>query len=1228
MNNLKLYFRLFAFCCFSLWSAQSSFAQNCADYALNNVPENAIVAFVTGPNLSQFGGTPTWTITIDNQESIIEESTSLLLNYELLQQASLNNITLCFSWGEANTECDQSMCKTYHYNLATGILELVETTGCEASFIPSIIANGLVGFENTSYTEVGSAVYQWQFGNNIPPYYEFNTEYQYDASGPAEVCLQMDVYQENQQVCQDDTCLIVDIQLEEPVCGPGYSAFFVEVLTCCEADFPNTVFFALAGTDNETYITETIPVSTQAQSISTYETCIPAGCYELQFDFSLMQQMVQQTSYIAYGSDDMTNEEIIDTFEDLPWTSTFCILGDGTACPSAITAEQTSCNTFSFSLTEVASGDATVIWNFGDGSVSDQFAPVHQFEENGIYIVTALYTSNDCVDGVSLSLIAEVSCGSNCPETITTINSSTCGQYIFYVENTGPNTQMIWSAGDGSDPVIIPGEFVHQFESPGTYEVCTQLFSTNCPDGILLCTLVEVPECNISSCPDIINFEQIDCNTYFFNINDNNTGYALWDFGDGTTDYYYQGNPEHSYDENGVYVVTAEYFGPGCQAGVTLTVFVIVECAPEICPDMITFTEGQQCHQYLFEVNNWGETVYGDILWNFGDNEGYGQNEFLHMYIEPGNYEVCVEGTTEQCPSGFNLCAPLQVSACGGDSDEDGCPDWIWGYPLNDCGLWHFEAGLFEAENQNILWNWGDGTFSDGNTIVNHQYTEDGLYIVTLTYSSANCDQTTVIYTVQANACETANCPQEIWSGQGEDCGVMLFEAGGFVEGEVFIWYFGDGTQAEGGHFITHEYTEPGIYNVCCVMSNINCPAYQLCTTIEVESCGPECTNVALGIDSYVNEGGTPWLYFSVMNVNYEMITSGALEYTAQDPYFDTMLCLPDGCYYLTIDNNNPITPGEGLNIFISTGNENLMENAEIIYQDAISFTILFGVNSDCTSEQTCEALFEYTYNSTPGMVNFINNSTDNANTTSLWDFGNGETSIDWSPQAQYTENGVYEVCLTITDGDCTDIFCQNIVVENLPVICEDNLVEITVTGSFTSNTLEVIEVVMSQNNLPLDDWTLIYSNQQVSLTAEGCYPDGCYEFSYSTDVPVQADDLNVIIVSNNVTLTNVNLPVNQTSGSFVFGLNTDCTSFTQNIESGIEWALYPVPANHVLMFKDLTDESNHIEIFDIAGKMIYSTISFSKTLDVNTSEWAEGLYLARVVSGNRTTTRRFEIIH
>lgn len=87
-----------------------------------------------------------------------------------------------------------------------------------------------------------------------------------------------------------------------------------------------------------------------------------------------------------------------------------------------------------------------------------------------------------------------------------------------------------------------------------------------------------------------------------------------------------------------------------------------------------------------------------------------------------------------------------------------------------------------------------------------------------------------------------ADCPEAIDYAAGEGC-AWAFEIGGFVAGEAVTWDFGDGTVAEGGHFIVHTFPGDGSYVVTAEYTSGTCPNGAILTTeVVVEACsGPPC---------------------------------------------------------------------------------------------------------------------------------------------------------------------------------------------------------------------------------------------------------------------------------------------------------------------------------------------------------------------------------------------------
>ncbi len=86
------------------------------------------------------------------------------------------------------------------------------------------------------------------------------------------------------------------------------------------------------------------------------------------------------------------------------------------------------------------------------------------------------------------------------------------------------------------------------------------------------------------------------------------------------------------------------------------------------------------------------------------------------------------------------------------------------------------------------------------------------------------------------------------------------------------------------------------------------------------------------------------------------------------------------------------------------------------------------GDTTDCLSD------FYYLPDSIePLIVHFFDNSTGNI-TSRLWDFGDGDSSVDINPVHSFTAPGSYLVCLTISSDSlsvyCTDTYCAEITVQ------------------------------------------------------------------------------------------------------------------------------------------------------------------------------------------------------
>ncbi|MGB0839055.1 MAG: PKD domain-containing protein, partial [Chitinophagales bacterium] len=89
------------------------------------------------------------------------------------------------------------------------------------------------------------------------------------------------------------------------------------------------------------------------------------------------------------------------------------------------------------------------------------------------------------------------------------------------------------------------------------------------------------------------------------------------------------------------------------------------------------------------------------------------------------------------------------------------------------------------------------------------------------------------------------------------------------------------------------------------------------------------------------------------------------------------------------------------------------------------------------------------------GAIDFQNTSSGNF-TLWTWDFGDGNTSTAFSPSHQYNILGLFTVCLTIANDECTETYCMEVDASGLGGSCNvfissniDTLATVPVTGMF-----------------------------------------------------------------------------------------------------------------------------------------------------------------------------------
>lgn len=137
-------------------------------------------------------------------------------------------------------------------------------------------------------------------------------------------------------------------------------------------------------------------------------------------------------------------------------------------------------------------------------------------------------------------------------------------------------------------------------------------------------------------------------------------------------------------------------------------------------------------------------------------------------------------------------------------------------------------------------------------------------------------------------------------------------------------------------------------------------------------------------------------------------------------------LTLAPGKYLVGVEETN------NQSIKVATNTEFYKPNSSYVFFNGswntfenYSFFVTSGIEANFGD--ACPApTVSFTKSITGSMVSFTNtSSTTGSTTSSLWDFGDGNTSILANPTHTYASIGTYTVCLTVTDSCATDSSCM-----------------------------------------------------------------------------------------------------------------------------------------------------------------------------------------------------------
>ena len=648
----------------------------------------------------------------------------------------------------------------------------------------------------------------------------------------------------------------------------------------------------------------------------------------------------------------------------------------------------------------------SVHWDFGDGNSSTVFSPTYSFAGGGVYTITLDLFNSVCGDKQFVKTITvgdQPTIDLGPPQDICVGSPN-----VFSIDTTGFGPASItWSTGDTTPSVTVFGGLPTLSVTVDNGCLTTDLIVLTDRDSII----VDV------SMPD--NF----CSTTTAVFTNNSTGHidsVHWDFGDGNTST--DLSPTHDYATGGSYTVTVDLIGNACGPKSFQQIITVGS------PPAVDLGPSQQLCAGVSQIFNIDTTGFGnaDILWSTGDTTPttsvVGGTTTLSVIVDDFG---CVATDTITLTANDSIIIDVNV-------DDQFCSTDPIFFDNNSTG-----------DIESVSWNFGDGITSPQFSPT-YTYATGGQYTVTLTLVNTICGNKVFTQDIKLSNPPNVNIGPDLDICQGVDQTIVL-DTIGFGESDI-LWSTSDTLP-----FVTFN----GGINTLSVIVDNGCVVGDTIEIIYRQPIIPAVTipaNVCAG-DSiqFINSssGFMDSLHWDFGDGNTSAETDPSHLYTSSGQYDVTLMIYNSVCGNETIIENVQIrlTPviDLGPTQEFCVGIPQLFSidtigfgGADITWStgDTTPITQVIGGASEvfvtvdyfgCASTDTVilTSLDSIVVNVTilddyciTDPVVFINNSTGDIQST-LWDFGDGTNSTDFSPTHTYLGPGNYDVSVIMSNDAC-----------------------------------------------------------------------------------------------------------------------------------------------------------------------------------------------------------------
>lgn len=706
----------------------------------------------------------------------------------------------------------------HHYYNNT--LTIVTQSGCSASYSSTdtvhepnarFVADSMIRgcaplgmtFDDRSEAFYGVASWRWIFGDGEE---EFNTS----GGNPSHIYADTGLYNAMLIITDSTDCIDTSFTIQIEVGGPLSLDFTADVVEVCPGE---PVTFENSSPDSA--FADAWHFRTE---LARSDHCWPSDKLTWSYNYETGPQNVTLEADQNGCISTFTKEDFIE------------VKG-----PVAEIYYTSSCdNPYEIQFVDSSHGATELIWDFGDGTTSNQAAPLHIYDTTDIYEVrlTAINTTSGCENSIDSRTIqiSDIKAGFELDSLICRDEpypfDASSSQGVYAHCNRGYH----WIFHDDQTRPITTGDDVLEMSLPTTGRQNVTLVVTDlngCTDTITESIHVYGGAANFSISDSMICFPTT------LQFTDNSTADTTiiewaWNFDDGTASALQ--NPEHTYVDQGEVnpqfdVQLSSRDAVGCLRKETITVetyqpTTTVNISDQsLCAGDSTFISGTDFDQQ-------GSFLHFD--WDYGNDQTSDTSAQWVTYSVPGVYDIevgIIEDATG-CPGEASgsltvLDYPQAIFSSNQDDASIVCPGQNIG----------FTNSTINSENVSIsyLWDFGNGLSSTFENPVS-PFDTNGTYHVSLVaslatpYGCADTARNSFLVRGPKGRFQTNQDADPICKYDS-----VRFEIMDTSTVDLFIWDYGDGEVDSLVSPVQHQYNfvpEGGQTTAILVMTNADgtCP--------------------------------------------------------------------------------------------------------------------------------------------------------------------------------------------------------------------------------------------------------------------------------------------------------------------------------------------------------------------------------------------------------------------